>query len=91
MATQQPDGSTKPAKDTDNKEVRVVREAAMLQLLHHPNVVALKEFIVHPRHFYLAFEYVSGGQMLDYIISHGRLKERVARKFLRQMVSAVGK
>ncbi|RKP24964.1 kinase-like domain-containing protein, partial [Syncephalis pseudoplumigaleata] len=40
-------------------------------------------------HFYLAFEYVSGGQMLDYIISHGRLKERVARKFLRQMVSAV--
>jgi hypothetical protein len=69
--------------------VRVVREAAILQLLHHPNVVGLKEFIVHPRHFYLAIEYVSGGQMLDYIISHGRLKERVARKFLRQMVSAV--
>ncbi|KAI9591956.1 hypothetical protein BDF19DRAFT_425813 [Syncephalis fuscata] len=89
LPTQNPDGTMKPAKDADNKEVRVVREAAILQLLHHPNVVALKEFIVHPRHFYLAFEYVSGGQMLDYIISHGRLKERVARKFLRQMVSAI--
>jgi hypothetical protein len=28
--------------------------------------------------------------MLDYIISHGRLREQVARKFARQIGSAVG-
>lgn len=27
--------------------------------------------------------------MLDYIISHGRLRERVARKFARQIASAI--
>jgi hypothetical protein len=32
----------------------------------------------------MLFEFVNGGQMLDYIISHGRLKEKQARKFARQ-------
>ncbi|KAI9230564.1 MAG: kinase-like domain-containing protein [Piptocephalis tieghemiana] len=82
-----PDGIRPP--DADNKEVRVVREAAILQLLHHPNIVRLWDFVAQPRHFFLFFEYVSGGQLLDYIIAHGRLPESVARKFLRQMASAV--
>lgn len=28
--------------------------------------------------------------MLDFIISHGRMKEKAARKFFRQILSAVG-
>ena len=40
-------------------------------------------------HWYMLFEYVNGGQMLDYIISHGRLKEKVARKFGRQIASSL--
>lgn len=83
------EGKSGAVVDTDNKEVRVVREAAILQLLRHPNVVKMYDMVVHPRYFYLFFEYVSGGQMLDYIIGHGRLKEKVARKFVRQMVSAI--
>ena len=43
----------------------------------------------HQHHYYMVFEYVNGGQMLDYIISHGRLRERVARKFARQIGSAL--
>ncbi|KAG5221384.1 CAMK/CAMKL/Kin1 protein [Salix suchowensis] len=41
----------------------------------------MREMIIHQYHYYMVFEYVNGGQMLDYIISHGRLRERVARKF----------
>jgi serine/threonine protein kinase len=37
----------------------------------------------------MLFEYVNGGQMLDYIISHGKLKEKQARKFARQIASAL--
>lgn len=37
----------------------------------------------------MLFEYVDGGQMLDYIISHGKLKEKGARKFARQIASAL--
>ena len=49
----------------------------------------MREMIVHQHHYYMVFEYVSGGQMLDYIIAHGRLRERVARKFARQIGSAL--
>lgn len=45
--------------------------------------------IGYPGHYYMIFEYVNGGQMLDYIISHGRLRERSARKFARQIGSAL--
>lgn len=37
----------------------------------------------------MLFEYVNGGQMLDYIISHGKLKEKQARKFSRQIASSL--
>jgi serine/threonine protein kinase KIN1/2 len=37
----------------------------------------------------MVLEYISGGQILDYIISHGRLREKVARKFARQIGSAL--
>ncbi|KAI0268912.1 kinase-like domain-containing protein [Russula aff. rugulosa BPL654] len=37
----------------------------------------------------MVFEYINGKQMLDYIISHGRLREHVARKFARQIGSAL--
>jgi serine/threonine protein kinase len=58
-------------------------------LLHHPYICGMREMIVHQHHYYMVFEYVNGGQMLDYIISHGRLRERVARKFARQIGSAL--
>ena len=49
----------------------------------------MREMIIHQNHYYMVFEYVTGGQMLDYIITHGRLRERVARKFARQIGSAL--
>ena len=58
-------------------------------LLHHPYICGMREMIIHQHHYYMVFEYVSGGQMLDYIISHGRLRERSARKFARQIGSAL--
>ena len=76
------------AKDA-SKEVRTLREAALSMLLHHPYICGMREMIVHQHHYYMVFEYVNGGQMLDYIISHGRLRERVARKFARQIGSAL--
>ncbi|KAJ6516868.1 hypothetical protein C8R47DRAFT_1313217 [Mycena vitilis] len=79
--------STAP-KDA-SKETRTLREAALSMLLHHPYICGMREMIVHQHHYYMVFEYVNGGQMLDYIISHGRLRERVARKFARQIGSAL--
>ena len=80
---------SKQASKDASKEIRTLREAALSMLLHHPYICGMREMIVHQHHYYMVFEYVNGGQMLDYIISHGRLRERVARKFARQIGSAL--
>jgi serine/threonine protein kinase KIN1/2 len=83
------EAEAKRASKDASKEIRTLREAALSMLLHHPYVCGMREMIVHQHHYYMVFEYVNGGQMLDYIISHGRLRERVARKFARQIGSAL--
>ncbi|KAJ9112601.1 hypothetical protein QFC19_000621 [Naganishia cerealis] len=72
-----------------SKETRTIREASISLLLHHPYICGMREMIVHANHYYMVFEFIDGGQMLDYIISHGRLRERAARKFARQIASAL--
>jgi serine/threonine protein kinase len=84
-----PEAIARQASKDASKEVRTLREAALSMLLHHPYICGMREMIVHQHHYYMVFEYVNGGQMLDYIISHGRLRERVARKFARQIGSAL--
>ncbi|KAH8116657.1 hypothetical protein DFH11DRAFT_1742279 [Phellopilus nigrolimitatus] len=44
-------------------------------------------FITHTSHYYMVFGYVNGGRILDYIISHDHLRERVACKFSHQIGS----
>lgn len=60
-----------------------------MTLLDHPNICGLRDVVRTNYHWYMLFEYVNGGQMLDYIISHGKLKEKQARKFSRQIASAL--
>ncbi|THW20812.1 Pkinase-domain-containing protein [Aureobasidium pullulans] len=72
-----------------SKEVRTAREAAIVTLVDHPYICGMRDVVRTNYHWYMLFEYVNGGQMLDYIISHGRLKEKQARKFGRQIASAL--
>lgn len=80
---------SKAAAKDQSKEIRTMREGSLQILLHHPYVCGMREMIIHPNHYYMVFDHIDGGQMLDYIISHGRLRERAARKFARQIGSAL--
>ncbi|ODQ81616.1 hypothetical protein BABINDRAFT_17574, partial [Babjeviella inositovora NRRL Y-12698] len=71
------------------RDKRTIREGALGRLLYHPFICRLYEMIPMTNHYYMLFEYVQGGQMLDYIVSHGSLKERHARKFARGIASAL--
>ncbi|KAK6385444.1 hypothetical protein LTR65_009138 [Meristemomyces frigidus] len=72
-----------------SKEIRTAREAAIVTLVDHPYICGMRDVVRTNYHWYMLFEHVDGGQMLDYIISHGRLKEKQARKFGRQIASAL--
>ncbi|ORX34603.1 hypothetical protein BD324DRAFT_636597 [Kockovaella imperatae] len=89
LSSLSPEDADKLRQKDESKEIRTVREAAISLLLHHPYVCGMREFITHVNHHYMVFEFIDGGQMLDYIISHGRLRERAARKFARQIGSAL--
>ncbi|SAL99104.1 hypothetical protein [Absidia glauca] len=77
-------------KDTPSeREQRTRREMTIMHLLQHPNICRLEDWACENNEYYLFLEYVDGGQLLDYIIRHGKLKEKQARKFARQIVSAL--
>ncbi|KAA8908480.1 kinase-like domain-containing protein [Sphaerosporella brunnea] len=82
-------GQPYPPRHDESKEIRTAREAAIVTLLDHPYICGMRDVIKTNNHWYMLCEYVNGGQMLDYIISHGRLKEKQARKFGRQIASAL--
>uniref|UniRef100_A0A667ZB07 non-specific serine/threonine protein kinase n=1 Tax=Myripristis murdjan TaxID=586833 RepID=A0A667ZB07_9TELE len=65
------------------------REVRIMKGLNHPNIVQLFEVIETDKTLYLIMEYASGGEVFDYLVSHGRMKEIEARAKFRQIVSAV--
>jgi len=72
---------------TDIEKKHIEREKAILALLRHPNIVQLHKVVEDEERncCYMIMEYVPGGELFDYIVTHGRIKEKDARKFIRQV------
>lgn len=67
---------------------RIEREIQYLQLLRHPHIIKLYTVITTKTDICMVLEYVPM-ELFDYIVKHGRLSERKARKLFQQIISAV--
>ncbi|KAF0300054.1 Serine/threonine-protein kinase MARK1 [Amphibalanus amphitrite] len=68
---------------------KLFREVRIMKMLDHPSIVKLYQVIETKKTLYLVMEYASGGEVFDYLVFHGRMKEKEARLKFRQIVSAV--
>lgn len=68
---------------------KIRREIQNLKLFRHPHIIKLYQVISTPNDIFMIMEYVSGGELFDYIVKHGRLSEKESRRFFQQIVSGV--
>jgi len=60
-----------------------------MKQLNHAHIIRLYEVIETPKELYLVLEYAPGGELFDYLVGHGRMKEKDARALFRQIVAAI--
>lgn len=74
--------------DSDNlKKIR--REVRIMKCLRHPHIIQLYQVMETDKMIYMVMEYASRGEIFDYLVQHGRLKEPDAAVWFTQIVSAV--
>lgn len=67
----------------------VTRELEVLRRLNHPRIVSLKGFYEDKESYYLVMEFVSGGDLMDFVAAHGSVGEDAGREITRQVLEAV--
>ncbi|XP_052867446.1 5'-AMP-activated protein kinase catalytic subunit alpha-2-like isoform X3 [Anopheles cruzii] len=68
---------------------KIRREIQNLKLFRHPHIIKLYQVISTPTDIFMIMEYVSGGELFDYIVNNGKLQESEARRFFQQIISGV--
>ncbi|XP_065349506.1 5'-AMP-activated protein kinase catalytic subunit alpha-2 [Cloeon dipterum] len=68
---------------------KIRREIQNLKLFRHPHIIKLYQVISTPTDIFMIMEYVAGGELFDYIVKKGKLKEHEARRFFQQIISGV--
>ena len=79
-------------KDKIEDEVdieRIIREIEILKNIHHPNIAQMYETYSTVHNFYIMLEYVSGGDLFDYITCNNFLSEKESCYFFRQIISVL--
>uniref|UniRef100_A0A0E0MXL4 non-specific serine/threonine protein kinase n=1 Tax=Oryza rufipogon TaxID=4529 RepID=A0A0E0MXL4_ORYRU len=68
---------------------QIKREISIMKLVRHPNVVRLHEVLASRKKIFIILEFITGGELFDKIIRHGRLNEADARRYFQQLIDGV--
>ena len=68
---------------------QVKKEIHAMKSLKHPNIVQIKEVLMDPNHLFIIMEFVEGGELYGKLATNGKMPERVAKKYFKQIMEAV--
>ncbi|CAJ0929173.1 unnamed protein product, partial [Mesorhabditis belari] len=68
---------------------KIRREIQNLSQFSHPHIIQLYAVVSTPTHIFMVMEYVSGGELFEYIVKKGSLNTNDARRFFQQIISGV--
>ncbi|XP_065216058.1 serine/threonine-protein kinase SIK3-like isoform X6 [Planococcus citri] len=68
---------------------KIFREIQIMTQLRHPHIIKLYQVMETDKMIYLVTEYASGGEIFDYLVNNGPMKEEEACRVFQQIVSAV--
>ncbi|KAG2698654.1 hypothetical protein I3760_07G159800 [Carya illinoinensis] len=68
---------------------QIKREISIMKLVRHPYVVRLHEVLASRTKIYIILEYITGGELFDKIVRHGRLSEAESRRYFQQLLDGV--
>lgn len=93
-AVERTTGKTFAAKIISKRKVMgnmdgVTRELDVLRKLDHSRIVRLKGFYEDEEFYYLLMEFVSGGDLMDFVAAHGSVGEDAGREITKQVLEAV--
>ncbi|XP_072281067.1 NUAK family SNF1-like kinase 2 [Pyxicephalus adspersus] len=69
--------------------LHIRRETEIMSSLCHPHIISINEVFENSSKIVIVMEYASQGDLYDYISERQRLSDQEARRFFRQIVSAV--
>ncbi|KAF5751644.1 putative CBL-interacting serine/threonine-protein kinase [Tripterygium wilfordii] len=68
---------------------QIKREVATMKLIKHPHVVRLYEVMGSKTKIFIVLEFVTGGELFDKIVNHGRMREDEARRYFQQLINVI--
>eukprot|EP01064_Diplonema_japonicum_P007953 TRINITY_DN15540_c0_g1_i1.p1 TRINITY_DN15540_c0_g1~~TRINITY_DN15540_c0_g1_i1.p1 ORF type:complete len:381 (+),score=53.37 TRINITY_DN15540_c0_g1_i1:41-1183(+) len=75
-------GGMKSERDV---KTEVKLEISIMKRLTHTNIVRMYEVMESSKHYYIVLESVRGGDLCDHIMTEGKLSEKVAAGYLRDL------
>ena len=74
----------------DKEELeRIEKEIKYLKDFNHIHIIQIYEVIETDKNFYIVMEYVSGGELFNYIVDHEKLSETEASFFFVQIIYGI--
>ncbi|KAL6578432.1 CBL-interacting serine/threonine-protein kinase 8 [Orobanche minor] len=68
---------------------QIKREISIMKRVRHLYVVRLHEVLASRTKIYIILEFITGGELFDKIVHHGRLSESESRRYFQQLIDGV--